>query len=264
MLAPLPAALTDPLPPDPTFVPLSDAAHIGRDWDAEWRVRPTADPERTLFGYHSGVVQRVPFRAGEDVVVVAGERHVRVVRVRGAAAFEAVTALESIVNAATRLDGIATAAGVVRVRLTRTLDGRDGGKDALTVAWHWEEIFVAGPPARHFRLLTGITLTRGGEVLAGWQREIVPEPNGLRLVERAGAIAWFRGTGRYTWEALAARLPRWRLQMAEAFQAVPPPPRTPTLQNDERAHDTVGSLELLPGTIEPLHEIFLDEVTRLD
>lgn len=265
MLAPLPAALTDPLPPDPTFTPLADAAHIGRDWDAEWRVRPSADPERALHGFGTGVVQRVPFRAGEDIAVASGDRYVRVLLVRGTAVSEAVTAMDVLANGACRLDGVATAPGVVRVRITRTIDGSDGGpKDALTVAWHWEEIFVAAPTARHFRLLTGVTLTRAGANVAGWQREVVLEPGGLRLVERAGTIAWFRGTGRYTWDALAARLPHWRLQMAEAFQAVPPPPpRTPTPQDDER-HDSVGTLELLPGTIEPLHEIFLDEVTRLD
>ncbi len=264
MLAPLPAALTDPLAPDPTFTPLADAAHIGRDWDAEWHVRPNATSERALYGFGAGIVQRLPFRAGEDMVVASGERYVRVMLVRGTAVSEAVTAMDLLANAASRLDGIATFPGVVRVRITRTVDGTEGGKDALTVAWHWEEIFVAGPPARHFRLLTGITLTRAGAALAGWQREVVPEPNGLRLVERAGAIAWFRGTGRYTWDALAASLPRWRLQMAEAFQQVPPPPRKPASQADERRGDSVGSLELLPGTIEPLYEIFLDEVTRLD
>lgn len=268
LLAPLPAALTDPLPPDPTFTPLSDAAHIARDWDTEWRVRPLADPERTLYGFGNGVVQRAPFRAGEDIVVVSGERYVRVLRVRGPVAFEELTAIESLGNAAYHLDAIATAPGVVRVRITRTVDGRDGGggKDALSVAWHWEEIFVAAPVARHFRLLTGITLTRGGETLARWQREVVPEPGGLRLVERAGTIAWFRGTGRYTWDALAARLPHWRLQMAEAFQAVPPPPRKPASQADahEYVRDSVGTLELLPGTIEPLYDVFLDEAIPLD
>ena len=263
--APLAAALTTPLDPDPTLAPLSAAARVGTTWNADWIVTPSADPLTQERRFGTNRVQTVPFRPGQTLAIAAGERFVRVQLQADHQVYDLALIGAERPNEALELTGVVTTPGLVRVQLARAIKA-EGVTGALDVLWQWEELFVAAPPARHVRILTGIALADARGPLASWRRDLVADAQGLDLREHDGALAWFRGTGHFTWEAFAARLPAWRRAMGQAFQAAPRDRRrrhAGAPESEAGLDDFVAQLELLPGFIEPLAEIFADEVAPL-
>ena len=94
----------------------------------------------------------------------------------------------------------------------------------------------------------------------GWTRRIEVADDGVHLTEGKGALAWFRGTGRYRWDDLASATTRWARQLEVALAAAPP---SMWIEHDEKGDDTRVALAFVPGFVEPVGRTIVDQVRRL-
>lgn len=146
--------------------------------------------------------------------------------------------------------------GVVRVDFERVVDG------PTRVTWRFTELVTA---TRHIRLATGVEIAVDGQPVRAWSREVSADRDGVTLSAGSGELAWFRGTGRFTWSELERATVRWRVGFARAWTAVADEPRrfSDKDESELRIKETVGRLVTLPGYAEPTDWVVLDVVRRL-
>lgn len=236
---------------DPSFLPLAAAARVGTDLPAAWFVAPPPSPHadvlRPLTYWHEVRAREAPLTDDARVLVIATDGMIRVLLLRPSGALALASHYADFDNDTLALEHVTAAPGVVRVALSLTSDG------PTRVSWHWEELIT---PRRQLRLATGVALAADGAPLGAWRRAITADADGVTLAAAEGSLAWFRGTGHFTWDALAARLPHWQRAFAKAWQVHRQPPAGRDI--DELGKDHITRLALVPGTLEPLHRPVVD------
>lgn len=146
--------------------------------------------------------------------------------------------------------------GVVRVDFERVVDG------PTRVTWRFTELVTA---THHVRLATGIEITVEGRPVRSWSREVSADRDGVTLSAGRGELAWFRGTGRFSWSELERATQRWRTGFARAWATVADEPRRLAGKDESelRMKETVGRLVTLPGYAEPTDWAVVDMVRKL-
>jgi hypothetical protein len=241
-------------------LPWSDADKVGSVLPARWLLTPIAGSAdenvghlaRLLDSYEPIRIEVYPLGPGLPTVVVRRDSPALLLLDRGRA-----TPLSSqranYLNE--RVVGTGSGgAGLVRVDFERTVEG------GTTVAWRWAELVTA---THWVRLATGVTITSAGARVSGWDREVRADLSGVTLSGSSGELAWFRGTGRYTFEGLASAVARWRLGFARAWSAVADEPLRMPATEVEDGKDAVGRLVTVPGFAEPVNWTVSDEVEVL-
>ncbi|MCC6622622.1 MAG: hypothetical protein IT385_15270 [Deltaproteobacteria bacterium] len=242
-----------PIAPDPAFAPRSEIGAVGREVLAEWRRGPGVDPilASVLADVGTTRIHDVPMGGEGRVLVASGDRHAQIYVARAGLVRRLAAPYPVFENERLGVEGVSRDGDAVRVRMVRVNEG-----DA-TVTWRWDEILTA---TWHAHLATGISVTLADGSSVGWTRRIKVGPGGVSLTEAAGALAWFRGTGSYTWDELGSVAARWERQLEAAFAAAP---REAARDVDEMGKQRVARLTLVPGFVEPVGTTIVDRVRRL-
>lgn len=146
--------------------------------------------------------------------------------------------------------------GVVRVDFERIVDG------PTRVTWRFTELVTA---THHVRLATGVEISVDDRPVRAWSRELAADRDGVTLRAVRGELAWFRGTGRFTWPELERATQRWRIGFAHAWTTVADEPTTlaDKAESEFRIKESVGRLVTLPGYAEPTDWAVVDMVRKL-
>jgi len=260
-----------PLAPGPESFPLREAHRVGLELPARWIIAPRAptsetDPvdrpqslgklTETLSRYSAAAVAQVSLGLDKPTVLI--NRTVPTIGVFDAGRYREISnRFASFVNEELEVTAIHGFDGGVQVDLSRTVRGD------TTVTWRWSELITT---EYQVMLARGVEFAVDGKHVASWERKVSADTTGVTLSGGRGELAWFRGTGRYTWDELAHATRRWRLAFARAWEPVSGEPtrradgRDP---HDEFTKDIVGRVVTIPGFVEPVNWAVVDAVTPI-
>lgn len=251
---------TAPLEPGSKLLPMSRSPEV-TTLASRWLIAPPTDAkeplllaevlsryQRTETEFHS-LGEKLP------TVLVDRTNLSLLVLNRGATTWLS-THYASYANETLRITRVERTSGLLRVDYERILDG------STRVTWRFTELVTA---THHVRLAAGVELSVDGKPLRSWSRTIEADPQGVTLRANRGELAWFRGTGRFTYAELERATARWRLGLARAWEAVAQEPTSfPERSRSEFAmKEGRGRLVTIPGYAEPTNWAVVDVVTPL-
>jgi hypothetical protein len=238
-------------PSSPSMAP-GDLASVGATKEAYWILGMA--PTEVLPSWMNASVCHVETALDRDepVVVTSRATGYSVNSIRAGRARKRLSVYADYANETLAVRRVERVGDSVVVAAERVVQG------PAQITTRWVDIVRVD---RRFRLATGVTLEVGGERVGGWEREVVVEADGVRLSSRDGALAWFRGTGRFTWAELERQIPRWQKAFGRAWEASLRDPATRRKKASDREEiGTTVALRMVPGFIEPLDDAVIDDV----
>ncbi|HRE90210.1 MAG TPA: hypothetical protein PK095_13835 [Myxococcota bacterium] len=248
-----------PVPAGSKLLPLGEASRVS-SLPARWILAPRVTPEpsslltHVFSPYRDTHLDALPLGPNLPTVLIERlEPKILVVdrgETRWVGGHHANYANESLTVTRTQ-----ASPGLVRVDLERVVDG------PTRVTWRFTELVTA---THHVRLATGVEIATAGATVRAWTRRVEADQSSVTLSAATGALAWFRGTGRFTYEELELAVPRWRAAFAQAWLAVSTEPtRFPGEERSELLKSSVGRLVTIPGFAEPTNWTVVDSIRPL-
>lgn len=249
-----------PLEPGSKLLPMSRSPEV-TTLASRWLIAPPTDAEKPLLlaevlsRYQSTETELHPLGEKLPTALVDRTNLSLLVLHRGAMTWLS-THYASYENETLHITRTERTPGLLRVDYERVFEG------PTRVTWRFTELVTA---THHVRLATGVELSVDGKPLRAWSRTIEADPKGVTLRASRGELAWFRGTGRFTYPELERAATRWRLGFARAWETVAHEPTSfPERNRSEFAmKEGRGRLVTLPGYAEPINWAVVDVVTPL-
>ena len=248
-----------PVPAGSKLLPLSEASRVSSR-QARWILGPPITPEpstpltRVFSAYRNTQLEVHPL--GPDLPMVLVDRLEPIVLLldRGQVRWLSVHHV-GFENESVRITGTEAGPGLVRVDFEHAVDG------PTRVTWRFTELVTA---THHVRLATGVEIAIEGSPIHAWTRQVQADSASVTLRAGTGALAWFRGTGRFTYQELERATSRWRSAFAEAWYAVSEEPTTfPNQGRSELSKVGLGRLVTIPGFAEPINWNVVDSARPL-
>ncbi len=259
----------EPLPLDPTLLPLTDAAAPGARLPADYLGPPTRAGRRAHIGVLLGAGNARVFEwaVGQDRIIAVetvgdpgwSSGSVSVWREHGGKLRRVYRRTSYRSNEDFKLAGHDVVDSVLRLSIEHVSDG-----GSTTLTRRWDLAFVPRPEGmRCYALPSGMTLADATGMVGGWWIAIDATRDGVRMVEADGPLAWFRETGRWTWAELEARLPLWRARMAKALRQADALRVRKADAPSREEREPLVPLDFLPGYVETFDAVLVPHIIAL-